>query len=188
MFQLFKARPHIQRESSSRATPDFPREDDNRHNQVLFHLHPRAVCLRLRWVTSPLVTYSSGIPLFGLVRFVTHIYLASRFDFKTRLVCAAFFFSFFFFLVKCRMMCCLLNSHSILGMNQLMWYYADLEKMKCYHTSDDLPDFDNQEKACSIWRRFAKYDGWALSINTRKAKIFNDQLLGLISSHCSLEL
>lgn len=21
----------------------------------------------------------------------------------------------------------------------------------------DLPDFDNQEKACSIWRRFAKY-------------------------------
>ncbi|XP_014488485.1 PREDICTED: transient receptor potential protein-like isoform X2 [Dinoponera quadriceps] len=41
------------------------------------------------------------------------------------------------------------------GMNQLMWYYADLEKMKCYHMSDELPDFDNQEKACSIWRRFA---------------------------------
>ncbi|XP_033338416.2 transient receptor potential isoform X2 [Megalopta genalis] len=43
------------------------------------------------------------------------------------------------------------------GMNQLMWYYADLEKMKCYHMKDfpDLPDFDNQEKACSIWRRFA---------------------------------
>ncbi|KAL0116996.1 hypothetical protein PUN28_010099 [Cardiocondyla obscurior] len=41
------------------------------------------------------------------------------------------------------------------GMNQLMWYYADLEKRKCYHESDELPDFDNQEKACSIWRRFA---------------------------------
>ncbi|XP_024889425.1 transient receptor potential protein-like isoform X2 [Temnothorax curvispinosus] len=41
------------------------------------------------------------------------------------------------------------------GMNQLMWYYADLEKKKCYHESDELPDFDNQEKACSIWRRFA---------------------------------
>ncbi|KYN44525.1 Transient receptor potential protein [Trachymyrmex septentrionalis] len=40
------------------------------------------------------------------------------------------------------------------GMNQLMWYYADLEKKKCYHISDELPDFDNQEKACSIWRRF----------------------------------
>lgn len=40
-----------------------------------------------------------------------------------------------------------------------MWYYADLEKQKCYHMKDfpDLPDFDNQEKACSIWRRFAKY-------------------------------
>jgi len=43
-------------------------------------------------------------------------------------------------------------------MNQLMWYYADLEKRKCYHASDELPDFDNQEKACSIWRRFAKYE------------------------------
>ncbi|XP_076686559.1 transient receptor potential isoform X2 [Andrena cerasifolii] len=43
------------------------------------------------------------------------------------------------------------------GMNQLMWYYADLEKQKCYHMKEfpDLPDFDNQEKACSIWRRFA---------------------------------
>ncbi|CAL7952124.1 unnamed protein product [Xylocopa violacea] len=43
------------------------------------------------------------------------------------------------------------------GMNQLMWYYADLEKQKCYHMKDfpDLPDFDNEEKACSIWRRFA---------------------------------
>ncbi|KAL6258945.1 hypothetical protein P5V15_008871 [Pogonomyrmex californicus] len=41
------------------------------------------------------------------------------------------------------------------GMNQLMWYYADLEKKKCYHASEELPDFDNQEKACSIWRRFA---------------------------------
>ncbi|EFN73452.1 Transient receptor potential protein [Camponotus floridanus] len=41
------------------------------------------------------------------------------------------------------------------GMNQLMWYYADLEKRKCYHMSDEVPDFDNQEKACSIWRRFA---------------------------------
>lgn len=42
-------------------------------------------------------------------------------------------------------------------MNQLMWYYADLEKRKCYHASDELPDYDNQEKACFIWRRFAKY-------------------------------
>ncbi|XP_044594213.1 transient receptor potential protein [Cotesia glomerata] len=41
------------------------------------------------------------------------------------------------------------------GMNQLMWYYADLEKAKCYHRNPDIPDFDNEEKACSIWRRFA---------------------------------
>lgn len=42
------------------------------------------------------------------------------------------------------------------GMNQLLWYYADLEKQKCYHLPSGLPDFDNNEKACSIWRRFAK--------------------------------
>ncbi|PNF21582.1 hypothetical protein B7P43_G12722 [Cryptotermes secundus] len=41
------------------------------------------------------------------------------------------------------------------GMNQLLWYYADLEKRKCYHRPDGLADFDNEDKACSIWRRFA---------------------------------
>lgn len=43
------------------------------------------------------------------------------------------------------------------GLNQLLWYYADLEKQKCYHLHHDIPDFDNNEKACGIWRRFAKY-------------------------------
>lgn len=42
------------------------------------------------------------------------------------------------------------------GLNQLLWYYADLEKKKCYHFHSDIPDFDNNEKACGIWRRFAK--------------------------------
>ncbi|XP_023246118.1 transient receptor potential protein isoform X2 [Copidosoma floridanum] len=41
------------------------------------------------------------------------------------------------------------------GMNQLLWFYADLEKQKCYHLPSGLPDFDNNEKACSTWRRFA---------------------------------
>jgi hypothetical protein len=45
------------------------------------------------------------------------------------------------------------------GMNQLLWYYADLEKDKCYHLSNpNLPDFDEQEKPCTIWRRFSKLD------------------------------
>lgn len=47
--------------------------------------------------------------------------------------------------------------HFKLGLNQLLWYYADLEKQKCYHLPNmDMPDFDNNEKACGIWRRFAK--------------------------------
>ncbi|KNC32158.1 Transient receptor potential protein [Lucilia cuprina] len=41
------------------------------------------------------------------------------------------------------------------GLNQLLWYYADLEKHKCYHLHPDVADFDDQEKACTIWRRFS---------------------------------
>ncbi|XP_037884366.1 transient receptor potential protein isoform X1 [Glossina fuscipes] len=41
------------------------------------------------------------------------------------------------------------------GLNQLLWYYAELEKNKCYHLHPDVPDFDDQEKACTIWRRFS---------------------------------
>lgn len=48
LFQFFETRSYIQCKSSSRATPDFPRENDNRHYQVLFHLHPCTICLWLR--------------------------------------------------------------------------------------------------------------------------------------------
>ncbi|XP_072945473.1 transient receptor potential protein [Epargyreus clarus] len=41
------------------------------------------------------------------------------------------------------------------GLNQLMWYYAELESNKCYHLPSGLPDFDMQERACTIWRRFS---------------------------------
>ncbi|CAB3225278.1 unnamed protein product [Arctia plantaginis] len=41
------------------------------------------------------------------------------------------------------------------GLNQLMWYYAELEKNKCYHLPNGIPDFDGQDRACTIWRRYA---------------------------------
>ncbi|XP_044730932.1 transient receptor potential protein [Chrysoperla carnea] len=41
------------------------------------------------------------------------------------------------------------------GLNQLLWYYANIEKNKCYHLPNGLPDYDQNEKACSIWRRYA---------------------------------
>ncbi|XP_030371662.1 transient receptor potential protein [Scaptodrosophila lebanonensis] len=41
------------------------------------------------------------------------------------------------------------------GLNQLLWYYAELEKNKCYHLHPEVSDFDDQEKACTIWRRFS---------------------------------
>lgn len=46
--QFSETRSYIQRKSSSRTTPDFPREDDNRHYQVFFYLHSRIICLRMR--------------------------------------------------------------------------------------------------------------------------------------------
>lgn len=46
--------------------------------------------------------------------------------------------------------------HRDIGLNQLMWYYADLERQKCYCLPDGGPDWENQEKACFFWRRFAK--------------------------------
>lgn len=43
------------------------------------------------------------------------------------------------------------------GLNQLMWYYADLEKAKCYSLPNGLPDWNNEGDACMKWRRFGKW-------------------------------
>ncbi len=51
-----------------------------------------------------------------------------------------------------------------LGLNQLLWYFAGLEELKCYHNDDGIPDFEDADKACTIWRRFAKY----FTINLKK--------------------
>lgn len=42
------------------------------------------------------------------------------------------------------------------GLNQLLWYFADLEKQKCYVLPGDKPDLDNAGEACMKWRRFGK--------------------------------
>jgi len=41
------------------------------------------------------------------------------------------------------------------GMNQLLCYYADLERQKCYSLPGGLPDFENEPDSCVSWRRFA---------------------------------
>ncbi|CAG9859792.1 unnamed protein product [Phyllotreta striolata] len=41
------------------------------------------------------------------------------------------------------------------GLNQLLWYFSDLEKKKCYHFPNGNPDFDGEAEACMKWRRFA---------------------------------
>lgn len=43
------------------------------------------------------------------------------------------------------------------GLNQLLWYFSDLEKKKCYPEPNGEPDFDNAGDSCMKWRRFAKY-------------------------------
>lgn len=42
------------------------------------------------------------------------------------------------------------------GLNQLLWYFADLEKTKCYHKPNGMADWENQGDACMKWRRFGK--------------------------------
>lgn len=42
------------------------------------------------------------------------------------------------------------------GLNQLLWYFAHLERDKCYHLPDGEADWANQADSCMKWRRFAK--------------------------------
>ncbi|CAG0890670.1 unnamed protein product [Cyprideis torosa] len=41
------------------------------------------------------------------------------------------------------------------GMNQLLWYYAELTREACYSLPGGLPDWNDEEEACYAWRRFA---------------------------------
>ncbi|XP_073954562.1 transient-receptor-potential-like protein isoform X2 [Choristoneura fumiferana] len=40
------------------------------------------------------------------------------------------------------------------GLNQLLWYFADLEKRKCYVLPGGLPDWENAGDSCMKWRSF----------------------------------
>ncbi|CAG7823672.1 unnamed protein product [Allacma fusca] len=40
------------------------------------------------------------------------------------------------------------------GLNQLLWYFADLEKQKCYSLPGGLPDWKTAPDSCMKWRRF----------------------------------
>jgi len=41
------------------------------------------------------------------------------------------------------------------GMNQLLWYYADMERKVCYSLPNGEADFENNRESCIFWRRFA---------------------------------
>nr|XP_014288104.1 transient-receptor-potential-like protein isoform X2 [Halyomorpha halys] len=40
------------------------------------------------------------------------------------------------------------------GLNQLLWYFAELERRKCYSLPGGLPDWDNKGDSCTKWRSF----------------------------------
>ncbi|XP_014240467.1 transient-receptor-potential-like protein isoform X1 [Cimex lectularius] len=40
------------------------------------------------------------------------------------------------------------------GLNQLLWYFAELERRKCYSLPGGLPDWDTKGDSCSKWRNF----------------------------------
>ncbi|KAF5272565.1 hypothetical protein FQR65_LT04904 [Abscondita terminalis] len=41
------------------------------------------------------------------------------------------------------------------GLNQLLWYFSDLERKKCYVLPNGEPDWENQGDSCMKWRSFA---------------------------------
>ncbi|XP_044748537.1 transient-receptor-potential-like protein [Coccinella septempunctata] len=41
------------------------------------------------------------------------------------------------------------------GLNQLLWYFSDLERQKCFHLPNGNADFANFADSCMKWRRFA---------------------------------
>lgn len=46
------------------------------------------------------------------------------------------------------------------GLNQLLWYYADMEKKQCPSAmpqSANVSATNADPNACTVWRRFAKY-------------------------------
>lgn len=51
------------------------------------------------------------------------------------------------------------NTQRLLGLNQLLWYYADMEKKRCPTEMAYPPNANvtTDSNACIVWRRFAKY-------------------------------
>ncbi|KAK9680688.1 Transient receptor ion channel II [Popillia japonica] len=41
------------------------------------------------------------------------------------------------------------------GLNQLLWYFSDLERKRCYHLNGEAADWKNERDACIKWRGFA---------------------------------
>ncbi|KAB7504943.1 Transient receptor potential protein [Armadillidium nasatum] len=69
------------------------------------------------------------------------------------------------------------------GINQLLWYYADMDKKKCY----SLPNGErnpNEELSCDIWRRFANLFETSQSLfwaSFGLVDLFNFELTGIKS-------
>ncbi|XP_065225839.1 transient-receptor-potential-like protein [Planococcus citri] len=40
------------------------------------------------------------------------------------------------------------------GLNQLLWYYASLERKKCFTLPNDTPDWEHAAESCTKWRSF----------------------------------
>ncbi|XP_054261415.1 transient-receptor-potential-like protein [Macrosteles quadrilineatus] len=40
------------------------------------------------------------------------------------------------------------------GLNQLLWYFAELERRKCYSLPGEMADWDNHGDSCTKWRSF----------------------------------
>lgn len=76
------------------------------------------------------------------------------------------------------------NIYNFSGLNQLLWYYADLERAKCYSLPQGLPDWNNEGDACMKFRRFFKWGSiesiWNFEINLEDKGLFKKDVFGFL--------
>ncbi|XP_042212103.1 transient-receptor-potential-like protein [Homarus americanus] len=122
-------------------------------NQEIAHQHNTAFIPREEWDTFDPQLISEG--LFAAANILSALKLVHIFSINPylgplqislgRMVIDIVKFFFIYTLVLFAFAC---------GLTQLLWYYNDLEKQKCYSLPGGMPDWTKQGDACMKWRRF----------------------------------
>lgn len=122
-----------------------------RYTVLITHWPELPVVYRVRLIWTVIIFFFSSLKLVYI--FSVNPYLGPLQVSLSRMVLDIMKFFFLYVLVLFAFSC---------GLNQLLWYYADMEKKKCVldfdlsrNATKNLPSSDRT--ACLVWRRFSKY-------------------------------